>query len=62
MLAGRTLDLTLFAATQAVDVIVGEVWSRHRARRTAAQSWTKVRLILCFAPISHSTCQGQAQD
>ncbi|PNY28523.1 Uncharacterized protein TCAP_01559 [Tolypocladium capitatum] len=39
--AGRTLDLTLFAATQAVDVIVGELWSRHRARRTAARKWTK---------------------
>ncbi|KND94506.1 hypothetical protein TOPH_01087 [Tolypocladium ophioglossoides CBS 100239] len=39
--AGRTLDLTLFAATQAVDVIVGELWSEHRGRRTAAQKWTK---------------------
>ncbi|KYK55751.1 uncharacterized protein DCS_07715 [Drechmeria coniospora] len=38
---GRTLDLTLFATTQAVDVIVGELWSRRKARRTAAQKWTK---------------------
>lgn len=28
--AGRTLDLTLFAATRALDVIVGAVWSRRR--------------------------------
>lgn len=28
--AGRTLDLTLFAATRALDVIVGEVWSQRR--------------------------------
>lgn len=28
--AGRTLDLTLFAATRALDVIVGEVWARRR--------------------------------
>ncbi|KAM4059923.1 integral membrane protein [Hirsutella rhossiliensis] len=55
MVAGRTLDLTLFAATQAVDVIVGELWSRRRARRTAAQRWTEVEQFasqmidpLCF--------------
>jgi hypothetical protein len=34
--AGRTLDLTLFAATQALDVAVGELWSRFQARRRAA--------------------------
>lgn len=28
--AGRTLDLTLFAATRALDVIIGELWSRRR--------------------------------
>ncbi|EJT79193.1 integral membrane protein [Gaeumannomyces tritici R3-111a-1] len=38
--AGRTLDLTLFAATRAVDVIVGEVWSQRRGRRIAAGKWT----------------------
>lgn len=31
--AGRTLDLTLFAATRALDVIIGELWSRRRAHR-----------------------------
>lgn len=45
-LAGRTMDLTLFAATQAVDVIIGELWARHKARRQRAGTWTKV-------PLSH---------
>lgn len=27
--AGRTLDLTLFAATRALDVMIGELWSRR---------------------------------
>ncbi|OLN92113.1 hypothetical protein CCHL11_01520 [Colletotrichum chlorophyti] len=31
--AGRTLDLTLFTITRALDVAVGEFWSRRRARR-----------------------------
>ncbi|KAI1427927.1 integral membrane protein [Xylaria sp. FL1777] len=38
--AGRTLDLTLFAATRAVDVIVGELWSQRRQRRVAAGRWS----------------------
>ncbi|KAI1826907.1 integral membrane protein [Xylaria intraflava] len=38
--AGRTLDLTLFAATRAIDVVVGELWSRRRKRRVAAGQWS----------------------
>ncbi|RDA90186.1 hypothetical protein CP533_1026 [Ophiocordyceps camponoti-saundersi (nom. inval.)] len=38
--AGRTLDLTLFAVTQALDVVVGELWSRRKARRVAARKWS----------------------
>ncbi|RWA11012.1 hypothetical protein EKO27_g4079 [Xylaria grammica] len=38
--AGRTLDLTLFAATRAVDVVVGELWSQRRQRRVAAGRWS----------------------
>ncbi|KAI3323744.1 integral membrane protein [Xylariaceae sp. AK1471] len=38
--AGRTLDLTLFAATRAVDVVVGELWSQRRQRRVAAGQWS----------------------
>ncbi|KAK3387226.1 integral membrane protein [Podospora didyma] len=41
--AGRTLDLTLFAATRALDVVVGELWFRRKLRRQAAHKpWTAV--------------------
>ncbi|RSL94712.1 hypothetical protein CDV31_014189 [Fusarium ambrosium] len=39
--AGRTLDLTLFAVTRALDVVIGDLWSRHKARRVASQKWSK---------------------
>ncbi|TVY81890.1 hypothetical protein LSUE1_G001765 [Lachnellula suecica] len=39
--AGRTMDLTLFAITRAVDVLVGELWAQRRARRVASGRWTK---------------------
>ncbi|KAJ4306861.1 hypothetical protein N0V88_000232 [Collariella sp. IMI 366227] len=48
--AGRTLDLTLFAVTRAADVIVGELWARHKARRLASNHWTPLE-----ATISHLT-------
>ncbi|KAI9718232.1 MAG: hypothetical protein M1812_004222 [Candelaria pacifica] len=41
-LAGRTLDLTLFAVIRAIDIIVGESWARHRSNRIKAQKWTPV--------------------
>ncbi|KAF0330946.1 hypothetical protein GQ607_001815 [Colletotrichum asianum] len=44
--AGRTLDLTLFTLTRALDVLVGEVWSRRRARRVAQGKWTTVESII----------------
>ncbi|KAI7916890.1 integral membrane protein [Pyricularia oryzae] len=44
--AGRTLDLTLFAVTRAVDVIVGELWSQRRERRMAAGKWTKTEKLI----------------
>lgn len=34
--AGRTLDLTLFAAARAVDVIIGELWAQRRSRLPSA--------------------------
>ncbi|WYZ37263.1 hypothetical protein EsH8_II_000769 [Colletotrichum jinshuiense] len=39
--AGRTLDLTLFTLTRALDVVVGELWARRRARRLIEGKWTK---------------------
>lgn len=43
-LGGRTLDLTLFTVTRALDVLVGELWSQHATRRKGVQKWTKVSL------------------
>ncbi|ORY63991.1 uncharacterized protein BCR38DRAFT_343228 [Pseudomassariella vexata] len=40
--AGRTLDLSLFAVTRALDVIVGGLWARRRGRRLASGRWTRV--------------------
>lgn len=39
-LAGRTLDLTLFAFTRALDVIACIAWDRWRRRRKAQNRWT----------------------
>lgn len=44
--AGRTMDLTLFALTRAVDVVVGELWSRRRTRRLAANKWTRLETAI----------------
>ncbi|KAI3391540.1 hypothetical protein diail_7160 [Diaporthe ilicicola] len=38
--AGRTLDLTLFAATRALDVLIGEIWSQRRNIRSPSASIT----------------------
>ncbi|KAI2771831.1 hypothetical protein F4815DRAFT_420053 [Daldinia loculata] len=44
--AGRTLDLTLFAVTRALDVIVSEAWSRRGQRRVATSQWTWVESLI----------------
>ncbi|KAI1403780.1 hypothetical protein F4819DRAFT_495160 [Hypoxylon fuscum] len=44
--AGRTLDLTLFAATRALDVIVGELWAQRRQRRVTAKQWSRVESLI----------------
>lgn len=44
--AGRTLDLTLFAATRALDVIVGELFAQHKSRRLAAGKWTRTEALI----------------
>ncbi|KAI5864233.1 hypothetical protein GGS23DRAFT_489056 [Durotheca rogersii] len=44
--AGRTLDLTLFASTRALDVIVGELWARRKQRQVAAGRWTQVESLI----------------
>ena len=45
-LTGKTIDLTLFAATRAIDVIVGELWARHKSRRIATGHWTRVESLM----------------
>ena len=44
--AGRTMDLTLFAVTRALDVIVGELWSQRKLRKTVLGKWSTVSDIL----------------
>ncbi|KAI9158472.1 hypothetical protein HJFPF1_06467 [Paramyrothecium foliicola] len=44
----RTLDLTLFAVTRAVDVIIGELWSQRKARRQASNQWTKLEQLVSY--------------
>ncbi|TVY51107.1 hypothetical protein LCER1_G005866 [Lachnellula cervina] len=57
--AGRTMDLTLFAVTRAVDVLVGELWAQRKSRRVAAGQWTKVEKLastLTDSSIFASSC------
>ncbi|KAN0077725.1 hypothetical protein V8E54_006029 [Elaphomyces granulatus] len=45
-LAGRTLDLTLFAVTRAADVIACIAWSCWRHRRQGRSRWTSVETLV----------------
>ncbi len=45
-LAGRTMDLTLFAVIRAIDVVVADLWSRHRSRSQKTGRWTQVESFL----------------
>jgi len=40
------MDLTLFAVTRALDVMVGELWSQRKLRKTALGQWSNVSDIL----------------
>ncbi|EPE07772.1 integral membrane protein [Ophiostoma piceae UAMH 11346] len=45
--AGRTLDLTLFAVTRALDVIVGELWTRRKERKLAnGGKWSRFEALV----------------
>ncbi|KAI9042859.1 uncharacterized protein KD926_004925 [Aspergillus affinis] len=46
-LAGRTMDLTLFSLTRAVDSMACMAWARWRLRRKQQGHWT---LVEAFAP------------
>jgi hypothetical protein len=41
-LAGRTMDLTLFAIIRALDIVIGELWAQRKTRRIAKGSWTRL--------------------
>ncbi|KAJ5666704.1 hypothetical protein N7462_011113 [Penicillium macrosclerotiorum] len=45
-LVGRTMDLTLFTVTRAVDVIACIAWSRWSRRRKTQNRWTVVETLL----------------
>lgn len=36
------MDLTIFAMTRALDVLIGDYWARRKARRVAKNSWTSL--------------------
>lgn len=40
-LAGRTIDLTLFTISRALDIIVGSLWSCRKARRRKTKQWNR---------------------
>ncbi|KAI1101905.1 hypothetical protein F4804DRAFT_343626 [Jackrogersella minutella] len=55
--AGRTLDLTLFASTRALDVIIGELWSwkgEHKDHR-AAGAWVESMISKLADPTIFAT-------
>ncbi|KAJ4159380.1 uncharacterized protein LMH87_008282 [Akanthomyces muscarius] len=47
-LAGNTIDITLLTVSRAVDVIVGEAWTRHQASRKARGNWTKAESLISY--------------
>ena len=39
--AGRTLDLTLWTAARAIDIIIGDLWMRWKKRRLQSGRWSR---------------------
>lgn len=44
--AGRTLDLTLFAVVRALDVVIGEIWTRRKAHQIHSKTFTRLDRII----------------
>ncbi|PBP21511.1 integral membrane protein [Diplocarpon rosae] len=38
--AGRTMDLTLFSVTRALDVLIGEYWTQRKVARVSRGKWS----------------------
>lgn len=52
-LAGKTMDLTLFAVTRAVETVIGDIWFRHKSFGTSSAAWMKFqRLVSSFTDAS----------
>lgn len=49
-LAGKTIDLTLFAVMRSLESIVGQLWNRHKLYRVSRGKWSKLEVL-----ISHFT-------
>ena len=45
-LAGKTMDLTLFAVTRSLESIVGQIWNRHKLSRVSRGKWTKLETLI----------------
>lgn len=52
-LAGKTMDLTLFAVIRATDILIGRLWSCHRSHRIAKNRWSRIEHC-----VSHLTDAG----
>ena len=46
LLAGKSLDLTLFAFTRALDVVIGSLWRSWSLRRQRANRFTRVERLV----------------
>jgi hypothetical protein len=42
------MDLTLFAVSRALDVIVGELWARRKARRLSGNKWSRADMAVSY--------------
>lgn len=45
-LAGKTIDLTLFAMTRAVETVIGHVWFCHRPLGNSSLIWVRFRKLV----------------
>lgn len=45
-LAGRSVDLTLFTFSRAIDTILHALWVRHKRSRIARKRWTAVEAVI----------------
>ncbi|RKF77716.1 putative integral membrane protein [Golovinomyces cichoracearum] len=45
-LAGRTIDLTFFAVTRALDIVINDIWSRHKKRLGLAGNKAKLEMLI----------------